>query len=207
MTELTFTTFLTLDGVVQAPGGPEEDTSGGFGFGGWLVPFGDEEVGDFMTEVVDRAGAFLLGRRTYEIFAGYWPKVTDPQNRIATRLNSLPKYVASATLDRTHWAGSTLLGANVPEQVAQLKEQHFDGELQIHGSGSLAGSLLEHDLIDEYRLLVFPVVLGQGKRLFPEVGLPTSFRLLESRTTAAGVAIHTYRPVGRAVFGSFATDG
>ncbi|GHH59904.1 deaminase reductase [Kitasatospora indigofera] len=203
MAELTLTAFLTLDGVVQAPGGRTEDRAGGFDFGGWLVPFADEDLNRYLTEVVDRAGAFLLGRRTYEIFAGYWPQVTDPADLVATRLNSLPKYVASATLDRTHWAGSTLLGADVPSEVARLKEQHFGGEIQIHGSGALAQSLMALDLIDEYRLLVHPVVLGRGKRLFPAGGPPTTFRLEDSRTTGSGVAVHTYRPAGHPVFGSF----
>lgn len=202
MGKLVLTTFLTLDGVMQAPGGPEEDTSGGFEYGGWLVPFADEDMGEFMVSVFDRVEAFLLGRRTYEIFAGYWPAVTDPGDPIASRLNALPKYVASRTLTDPEWQRTTVLGADVPGEVALLKER-ADGELQIHGSGELARSLMEHDLIDEYHLLVFPVVLGKGRRLFADGGLPTSFRLAESRTTGAGAAIHTYRPTGRATFGSF----
>jgi len=203
MAKLTLITFLTLDGVMQAPGGPDEDTSGGFEYGGWQVPFADEDMGRFITEVFDRAGAFLLGRRTYDIFSAYWPKKTDPKDPVASRLNTLPKYVASTTLGKADWEGTTVLGSDVPGEVTRLKEQHSDGELQIYGSGALARSLMAHDLIDEYRLLVYPVVLGKGKRLFPDGGLPTSFRLDESRTTGTGVAIHTYRPAGRATFGTF----
>ncbi|MFI6444239.1 dihydrofolate reductase family protein [Kitasatospora sp. NPDC050543] len=206
MAKLTLTTFLTLDGVMQAPGGPEEDTGGGFEYGGWLVPFADDDLGRFVNEGFDRAGGFVLGRRTYEIFASYWPKVTDPGNLVASRLNTLPKYVASTTLSHADWQSSTILGGDVPGEVARLKERHSDGELQIHGSGALARSLMAHDLIDEYRLLVYPVVLGTGARLFADGGVPTSFRLTDSRTTGAGVAIHTYRPTGRATFGSFALD-
>ncbi|WP_431683015.1 dihydrofolate reductase family protein [Kitasatospora sp. KL5] len=206
MAQLTLTTFLTLDGVMQAPGGPGEDDSGGFQYGGWVVPYFDDDAGRFMAEVFERAGAFLLGRRTYDLFAGYWPKMTDPDDPIASRLNALPKYVASTTRDRGDWQGTTFLGGDVPAEVARLKERLPDGELQIHGSGALARSLMGRDLIDEYRLLVFPVVLGTGKRLLPDGGLPTAFRLTDTRTTGSGVAVHTYRPTGRATFGSFLPD-
>ncbi|MFE9259048.1 dihydrofolate reductase family protein [Streptomyces sp. NPDC006879] len=205
MAKLTLTTFLTLDGVMQGPGGPAEDPSGGFEYGGWVVPFADEGMSRFMIEVLDRAGAFLLGRRTYEIFAGYWPKVTDPADPIASRLNGLPKYVASTTLDpRTvSWEGTRVIHSEVPAEVARLKETLPEGELQIHGSGALAHSLMARDLIDEYHLLVFPVVLGTGRRLFTEGALPTSFSRISSRTTESGIAIHTLRPTGRPAFGSF----
>jgi dihydrofolate reductase len=201
--KLTLTAFLTLDGVMQAPGGPDEDTSGGFEYGGWQVPFADEDMGRFIEEVFGRAGAFLLGRRTYDIFAAYWPKVTDPDNPIASRLNTLPKYVASTTLERADWQGSVLLAGDLPEAVGRLKEQHHDGELQIWGSGVLARSLMADGLIDAYHLLVYPVVLGKGRRLFSDGAVPTAFRLTEARTTSAGVSIHTYRPTGRPAFGSF----
>ncbi|MEV6955959.1 dihydrofolate reductase family protein [Streptomyces sp. NPDC051183] len=203
MGKLTLTTFLTLDGVMQAPGGPDEDPSGGFAYGGWLVPFADEGMGEFMTEVFDRAGAFLLGRRTYEIFAGYWPKVTDPADPIASRLNGLPKYVASATLKEPGWAGTTVIdGEQLQGEIVRVKDA-LDGELQVHGSGLLAQWLLARDLVDELNLLVFPVFLGAGRRLFPTGGLPTACELVASRTTASGTAVHTYRPAGRAAFGTF----
>ncbi|WKX70120.1 dihydrofolate reductase family protein [Streptomyces sp. XD-27] len=202
MAKLTLTAFLSLDGVVQGPGGPGEDTSGGFEYGGWVVPYADEDMGRIVVEWFGGASAFLLGRRTYEIFAGYWPRVTDEQDPIATSLNTLPKYVASTTLDTLDWQNSTLLDTDVPRAVAKLKRE-LDGELQIHGSGNLAQSLMAHDLIDEFRLMVYPVVLGTGKRLFAEGAVPTALRLLDSRTTGAGVAAHTYQLAGRPTYGSF----
>ncbi|MGW7314884.1 dihydrofolate reductase family protein [Streptomyces sp. NPDC054854] len=202
MGKLTLTTFLTLDGVMQAPGGPQEDTTGGFEYGGWLAPFADEGMGEFMTEVFDRAGAFLLGRRTYEIFAGYWPKQTDPTDPIAGPLNALPKYVASTTLKEPAWAGTTVVdGEHLQAEVVRAKDA-MDGELQVHGSGQLAQWLLARDLVEELNLLTFPVFLGGGRRLFSTGGLPTAFELTASRTTTSGTAINTYRPTGRAAFGT-----
>ncbi len=204
MGKLTLTTFLTLDGVMQAPGGPEEDTSGGFSYGGWLVPFADEGMGEFVTEVFDRAGAFLLGRRTYEIFASYWPQHDDSADPVASRLNRLPKYVASTTLKEPAWGPAAVIdGEQLQSEVVRVKDA-TEGELQVHGSGALAQWLLARDLVDELNLLVFPVFLGGGRRLFPTGGLPTAFELTDSRTTSAGTAIHTYRPNGRAAFGTFA---
>ncbi|MFI6285179.1 dihydrofolate reductase family protein [Streptomyces sp. NPDC051018] len=203
MASLSITTFLTLDGVMQAPGGPEEDPSGGFDLGGWSVPYGDEDFNAFMTGVFDRVGGFLLGRRTYEIFAGYWPKVTDPADPIASRLNSLPKYVASKTLEKADWAGTTVIGGgDLAEEVAAIKER-TDGELQVHGSGELARFLLAHDLADTLHLLTFPVVLGKGRRLFADGAVPTAFRHKEARTTGTGVAIHSYELAGRPEYGSY----
>lgn len=202
MGKLTLTTFLTLDGVMQAPGGPDEDRSGGFDYGGWLAPFADEGMGEFMTEVFGRAGAFLLGRRTYEIFAGYWPRQTDPADPIASRLNGLPKYVASTTLKAPAWAGTTVIdGEQLQSEVVRAKDA-TEGELQVHGSGALAQWLLARDLVDELNLLVYPVFLGTGRRLFPTGGLPTACEVTHSRTTSAGTSIHTYRPTGRAAFGT-----
>ncbi|MFD9353541.1 dihydrofolate reductase family protein [Streptomyces sp. NPDC060031] len=202
MGKLTLTTFLTLDGVMQGPGGPDEDTSGGFEYGGWVVPYVDEGMMEFVTELFGRAGAFLLGRRTYEIFAGYWPKITDPADPVASRLNGLPKYVASATLKEPEWAGTTVLdGEQLQGEVMRVKDA-LDGELQVHGSGLLAQWLLARDLVDELNLLVYPVFLGTGRRLFPIGGLPTACDLVASRTTPSGVAVHTYRPTGRPAFGA-----
>ncbi|WP_137992455.1 dihydrofolate reductase family protein [Streptomyces vilmorinianum] len=203
MGTLSLTQFVTLDGVYQAPGGPDEDTTGGFEHGGWSVPYGDEDFGAFMTEVFDRPAAFLLGRRTYEIFASYWPKQTDPTDPIASKLNALPKYVASTTLDRADWAGTTILNGDIAKEVAALKDR-TDGEVQMHGSGGLARSLMAHDLIDTLHLLVFPVVLGTGFRLFADGARPTAFRHAAARTTASGVAIHTYELAGRPEYGSYA---
>ncbi|QES47449.1 deaminase [Streptomyces venezuelae] len=201
MGKLTLTTFLSLDGVLQAPGGPQEDTSGGFAYGGWVAPYVDEGMLEFVTEVFGRAGAFLLGRRTYDIFAGYWPRQTDPSDPIASPLNTLPKYVASTTLKDPEWAGTTVIdGENLQAEVVRAKDA-TEGELQVHGSGQLAQYLLARDLVDEFNLLIFPVFLGAGRRLFPTGGLPTACELLDSRTTPAGTAIHTYRPTGRAAFG------
>ncbi|MGW7368987.1 dihydrofolate reductase family protein [Streptomyces sp. NPDC054841] len=203
MAQLTLTQFLTLDGVYQAPGGPNEDTRGGFEHGGWSYPFADDDFGAFVTGVFDRAGAFLLGRRTYDIFAGAWPKVTDESDPIASRLNSLPKYVVSTTLEKAEWHNSTIISGDVAAEVARLKEQQSDGELQIHGSGALARSLMAADLIDELHLLVFPVVLGTGLRLFTDGARPTRFELTAATTTGKGVAIHTYRNAGRPEYGAF----
>ncbi|MBT2481154.1 dihydrofolate reductase family protein [Streptomyces sp. ISL-94] len=203
MGKLTLTTFLTLDGVMQAPGGPEEDTSGGFAYGGWVVPYADEDMGQFVTEVFGRTGAFLLGRRTYEIFASYWPQHDDPADPIAGNLNRLPKYVASTTLKEPAWGPATVLdGEQLQSEIVRVKDG-LDGELQVHGSGQLAQWLLARDLVDELNLLVYPVFLGAGRRLFPTGGLPTACEVTNSRTTSSGIAIHTYRPTGRAAFGSF----
>lgn len=203
MGKLTLTTFLSLDGVVQAPGAPDEDPSEGFEYGGWVVPFADDGMGHFMTEVFDRSAAFLLGRRTYDIFSGYWPKVTDPDHPIASRLNGLPKHVVSTTLEHPHWEHTDVVSGDVVADVGRLKARTQSGELQIHGSATLARSLMPHDLIDEYNLLIFPVYLGRGRRLFPDGGLPTAFRLAGARTTSKGISIHTYRAAGRAEFGTF----
>lgn len=200
MRKLVVGTFLTLDGVMQAPGGPDEDQSGGFRHGGWLVPYFDETLVEAMTEWVERAGAFLFGRKTYEIFAASWPKSTDPADRIAMALNTRPKYVASRTLETAEWNNSTLLEGDVTDAVAKLKAQE-GGEIQVHGSGGLLQTLLGHDLVDALRLWWFPVVLGTGKRLFGEGALPASFRLVESKATTTGAVLHVYERAGELRYG------
>lgn len=196
---LTSTMFLSVDGVYQGPGGPTEDTRGGFDRGGWLAPYFDEAGGQFQTDNFGKVDAFLLGRFTYEIFAAYWPKHNVPDDPIANSLNVLPKYVVSHTLSSADWQPTTILSGDMPAEVARLKEAP-GRELQVHGSGALVRSLLEHDLLDELRLLVFPVIVGAGMRLFPEAGVATGLRLVDSQTTPSGVAIHVYQPTGRPEF-------
>ena len=193
--KLLVTTFLTLDGVMQAPGGPDEDRDSGFDHGGWLVPFADEDMMRFVVEWIGRADAFLLGRKTYEIFAAHWPRVTDPSDPVARALNTLPKYVASKTLDKVGWNNATVLRGNVVEEIRKLKSRP-GRELQVHGSGGLAQTLIENDLVDEYRLWSFPVVLGSGKRLFGSGTAPATLKLVDSRTTSTGVSINTYARAG-----------
>ena len=202
---LTLHTFLTLDGVMQAPGGPDEDRDGGFAHGGWSFPYGDADFGTAMTGWFEHASAFLLGRKTYDIFSAYWPQVTDPGDPIAAKLNALPKYVASATLTSADWRNSSILAGDVVAEAAKLKEQPGD-ELQVHGSGGLAHTLIDHDLIDEYRLLFFPVHLGSGKKLFREGARAAALRLTGATTTGAGVVIATYQPAGPVRHGSYALD-
>ncbi len=202
---LTATTFLTLDGVMQAPGGPDEDRSGGFEHGGWSFPYPDEDFGRLVSGWFAQADAFLLGRRTYEIFAAFWPHVTDEADPVASRLNTLPKYVASRTLESVGWPGATLLEGDVAEAVARLKTQP-GRELQVHGSGELLQTLMAQDLVDEHRLFVFPVVVGSGRRLFREAGPPRSLKLVDTTTTSTGVVVATYRRGGPLVSGSFTIE-
>lgn len=200
---LTVTTFLTLDGVMQAPGGPDEDRSGGFDLGGWLPAHFDETVGEFMTGIFERADAFLLGRRTYDIFAAWWPQVTDADDPVGTALNRLPKHVATSRDDELTWSGAQRLGGDLAKAVTELKERP-GRELQVHGSGTLAQSLMPAGLIDAYQLLIFPVVLGRGRRLFADGVPPTGLRLVDSRTSGTGVTMVTYENAGAPVFGSVA---
>jgi dihydrofolate reductase len=202
---LTLHTFLTLDGVMQAPGGPDEDRDGRFEHGGWSFPYGDQDFGVAVSGWFDQADAFLLGRKTYQIFAGHWPRVTDPGDPVASKLNTLPKYVASTTLDTADWHNSSLLGGDVAAEVAKLKERP-GRELQVHGSSQLAQTLIEHDLVDEYRLLYFPVHLGSGKKLFRDGARAAALRLLSATTTSTGVIIATYEPAGPAQYGSYTLD-
>jgi dihydrofolate reductase len=210
-TPVTLQTFLSLDGVMQAPGGPDEDTSSGFPHGGWTFPYADEQFGEVVADWFRAGEGYLLGRRTYDIFASYWPNVPDPEEPpVAQMLNSLPKYVASRTPElRLEWRNSAQLGADVVAEVATLKQrepQRPGGELQIHGSGDFAQTLHGAGLIDEYRLFIYPVVLGTGKRLFPEGSTPTAMKLVNSTVTASGITIQTYRPAGKPTYGSFAAD-
>jgi dihydrofolate reductase len=200
MRKLVVGTFLTLDGVMQAPGGPNEDREGGFRHGGWLVPYFDEKFGEIMTEWTARAGAFLLGRKTYEIFAASWPKSTDPADEIATALNTRPKFVASRTLDKLTWNNSHLLKGDVAGEVAKLKARE-GGEIQVHGSSDLLQTLLEHNLIDTLRIWQFPVVVGTGKRLFGQGTIPGSFRLIDTQQTTTGAVLHVYERAGGLKYG------
>ncbi|HKX39351.1 MAG TPA: dihydrofolate reductase family protein [Burkholderiales bacterium] len=200
MRKLVVGTFLTLDGVMQAPGGPDEDREGGFKHGGWLVPHFDDRFLQIMTDWTKRAGAFLLGRKTYEIFAEAWPKSTDPADEIAVALNTRPKFVASRTLREVGWNNSHLLQGDVAAQVAKLKSQE-GGEIQVHGSGALVQTLLERDLIDTLRLWLFPVTLGTGKRLFGEGTIPASFRLADTQVVASGAVLHVYERAGGLKYG------
>jgi len=197
---LTLTQFVTLDGVYQGPGGPTEDTSGDFKHGGWVVPFFDEALGQYINGIFEQVDAFLLGRKTYEIFAASWPKATDPDDPVASRLNTLPKYVASRTLAKADWQNSTVLEGDVVSEVAKLKKQPAR-ELQMHGSGALSQTLFDAGLIDTIRLIVFPVVLGSGKRLFAEGRTPSSFRLAEVTSSASGVTMQTLELSGPPEYG------
>jgi dihydrofolate reductase len=193
------TTMMTLDGVIQAPGGPDEDPSDGFAYGGWTVPFVDDQGLDEKAAEVSGPIDLLLGRRTYEIFAGYWP--TDAESGIGKPFNDATKYVVSRSRPSLDW-GPAVLIEDAAEGVAALKAE--DGpELQVHGSGNLAQTLIRSGLVDEYHLWVFPVVLGQGKRLFEEGTVPSTLRLVDSKVSPTGVFMGTYEPAGEVVTGSF----
>jgi len=201
MRRLMVTAFMTLDGVVQAPGGPEEDDSGGFPFGGWSFHFWDEQMGQAMAQVMGKPFDLVLGRRTYDIFAAYWPNA--PEEAGAKPLNDATKYVASRGTPSLTWDRSVQIEGDVAEGVARLKGE--DGpELQVHGSGNLIQTLMANGLIDEYRLWTFPVVLGAGKRLFADGTIPSALRLTDSTVSTTGVVIGTYEPAGDVPIGSFA---
>jgi dihydrofolate reductase len=205
--KLTVQTFLTLDGVMQAPGGPEEDPSDAFTHGGWSAPFADPAVGEFVTELNRHASAFLLGRRTFDIFRGHWPDQTDPSDPIARAINSLPKYVVSDSLSEAEatWRGehpdtARLVTGDVVEAVQAIKAQPGD-ELQIWGSSQLLRTLLQHELVDRFRLMTYPVVLGSGRRLFNNGALPATMRAVDLTTTDLGIVIGTYEPAGPVRYG------
>jgi dihydrofolate reductase len=194
--KLTTITNVSVDGVMQGLGGPDEDRSGGFERGGWALPLFDNEAETFLGEVYQRADAFLFGRRTYEIFAGYWGVMADSDNPIAAALNTRPKYVASTTLTDPQWADTTVLSGDVAAAVGELKAKPGP-ELQVHGSGNLVRWLFDNHLVDEITLLTYPVVVGQGTRLFPATGPDTALELVDSQSTPKGVSIQVYRPAGR----------
>jgi dihydrofolate reductase len=196
MRKLIVGMFVTLDGVMQAPGGPDEDHDGNFKHGGWLVPYIDETFGSSMSEWTKRADAFLLGRKTYEMFAASWPNSSDPEEP----LNLRPKFVASRTLNKLTWNNSHLLKGDVAQEVAKLKTQD-GGEIQVHGSGNLIQTLLQHDLVDVLRIWQFPVVLGTGKRLFEAGAMPRSFRLVDTQLNTTGAVLHVYERVGGLKYG------
>lgn len=200
MRKLVVGAFTTLDGVMQAPGAPDEDREGGFRHGGWLVPYFDETFVEIMTAWTTQAGGFVLGRKTYEMFAASWPKATDPADETAKALNTRPKFVASRTLDKLTWNNSHLLEGDVAEAVAKLKTED-GGELQVHGSSQLLQTLLEQDLVDTLRIWQFPVVLGTGKRLFGAGAIPRSFRLVDTQQIATGAVLHVYERVGGLKYG------
>ena len=200
---LTVTTFVTVDGIMQGPGGPEEDRDNGFELGGWLVPFVDEDFGRFIDDVFHQVDAFLLGRRTYDIFTGFWPTAGD-SDPVAAALNSLPKYVASTTAPELTWEGAELLSGDTVEAVRELKSRPGK-ELQVHGSGNLVQTLAANDLVDTYRLLVAPVVLGSGKRLFEHGVAPGSFTLAGHSVTGTGLQLLTYERAGAVETGTVGT--
>lgn len=200
--DLIVQTFVTLDGVMQGPGGADEDRSDGFDQGGWLPPFVDDDFGEIVDAWMRRAGEFLLGRRTYELMYPYWSQVTDPDEVVAQMLNNLPKHIASRTLRAPEWANSQVIDGDVVEAVTALKDKP-GGELQVHGSAGLMQTLNRHHLVDEYRLLVFPVVLGTGKRLFESGAAPTALRLVECKPMGKGTVLAIYHPVGKPSYGEF----
>jgi dihydrofolate reductase len=198
---LTVTSHVTLDGVMQSNGKPEPELNDDFAQGGWQVPYLDEDLGKLVGDWMAAADAFLMGRRTYELFAGHWALITDPADVLAAKLNGMPKYVVSTTLRHLDWSNSTLLQGDVFEAVAQLKRQPGN-ELQVHGSAALVRTLMERELIDEYRVLIHPVVLGNGKRLFAEGTPPTALTLVDTMSTGRGVVAHVYQPSGKPHYGA-----
>jgi len=195
--KITTITHVSVDGVMQGLGGPDEDRRGGFKRGGWSLPLFRDETATFGDQVFQRANAFLFGRRTYEIFAASWGTLAEMRAQpIGVALNTRPKYVASTTLIDPQWADTTVLSGNVAAAIADLKGEP-GGELQVHGSGNLVRWLLDKQLVDEITLLIYPVVVGQGTRLFPDTGPDSALDLTDSRATRQGVTIQVYRPKGR----------
>jgi dihydrofolate reductase len=194
--KLTTTTQVSVDGVMQGPGGPDEDRKGGFARGGWAMGHPDNEARTFIVELYERADAFLFGRWTFELFAGFWGAMEAGSHPIADAVNTRPKYVASTTLTDPQWADTTVLSGDVAAAVGELKAKP-GGELQVHGSGALVRWLLDNDLVDEMNLLIVPVVVGQGTRLFPDTGSDIALDLVDSRAFPKGATLQVYRPAGR----------
>ena len=198
MSKLVVLSFISMDGVMQAPGGPAEDTSGGFEHGGWIVPYFDDFLGEVMTKQLKRPFHLLLGRKTYEIFAGFWPQHEADWPGV----NDATKYVVSRSPIRFTWSNSVHVGGDVASQLKKMKAQ--DGpDLQVHGSGNLVQTLLKHDLVDELWLKIFPLTLGPGKRLFVDGAIPAAFELVESEVSPKGVIVASYVRAGRVETGSF----
>lgn len=193
MSRVVVVNFLSVDGVMQSVLSPEEDPDGGFVDGGWVSPYVDDTVAGVMSDATTKADALLLGRRTYEIFAAHWPYADDTEPAVAA-MNRIPKYVASRTISSGTWNDTRVLGADLPAEVADLKSRP-GGDIVVFGSGQLVQTLIAHSLVDEYRLLVFPLVIGSGKRMFPDGGAPASLRLVDTLTSGSGVVITTYHPV------------
>jgi dihydrofolate reductase len=193
MLKLVLQTFLTLDGVYQAPGGAEEDTEGGFKHGGWQGPMFDEDAGKIITDQMSETKAMLMGRKTYDIFAGYWPTATDDVE-MAKKFNEMPKFVASRTMKKADWQGTTVIGSDLAKDIAKIKQLDGPGLIYIPGSGNLAQSLIKQNLIDEYGLWIHPIMLGSGKRLFADGVIPTNLTLIDEKTTGSGIVILRYRP-------------
>lgn len=199
MRKLVVLSFITLDGVMQAPGGPDEDPSGGFKYGGWTVPYFDEAGGEVMSEQMGHPFDLLLGRKTYEIFAAYWPQQTDGT---AATLNKATKYVVSHNPLKSDWKTTLHIGGNVVDEIRKLKSG-TGSELQVHGSGELIQTLLKNDLVDEFWLKTFPVVLGAGKKLFGEGTVPAAFSVEKTSVTPSGIVVATYKRAGEVKTGSF----
>jgi dihydrofolate reductase len=204
MRKLVVGAFVTLDGVMQAPGGPDEDRDGGFEHGGWSFPYWDAVMNPLIVEQMLEMDILLLGRRTYEIFAAHWPRITDPADPVAAKLNDVPKMVASRTLRRAVWNNSTVI-RDVAAEVGRLKREG-EGQIQVSGSADLIQTLLEHDLVDELRLWTFPLALGAGKRLFSGGTLPAAFKLLDTKVSTTGVVIQRLERAGSVRYGSFALE-
>ena len=202
MRKLIILSFVSLDGIMQAPGGPQEDASNGFNYGGWTFPFFDEFLGNEMGNQMNHDFDLLLGRKTFEIFASYWPFADKEKDPIAGGINRARKYVVSGSLEKTSWNNSFIIKGNVPEEIKKLKEA--DGpELQVHGSGNMIQTLWKYDLVDELWLKIFPVMLGSGKRLFEKGDFAGGFELLESKTSPSGVIVAKYSRSGEVKTGSF----
>jgi dihydrofolate reductase len=196
--------FVSVDGVYQGPGGPDEDRDGGFDQGGWVVPFIDDAFGEYIVGLINSADAFLFGRKTYDIFAASWP-MTPEDDPVGAKFNNSPKYVASNTLTSASWTGTTVLSGDIAAELAKLKEGE-GGDIQIAGSGDLIQTLLKNDLIDEFALIIFPVVIGEGKRLFGQGTLPRSLKLVNTTAFATGVIVATYAKAGELGTGAYGIE-